>query len=682
MKKSILILSSLFLTISMQGQIIPQPKPGVAPSIKIGKPVTFELKNGLKVMVVENHKLPRVSFSLTLDNDPYAEGDKKGVADMTSTLIGSGTTKISKTAFNEEVDFLGATINFSSNGASASALSKYSGRVLELLADGALNPNFTQEEFDKEKTKLIEGLKANEKSVSAVAARVVDVLTFGKNHPSGEYLSEATLKNVTLADVKSNYNTYFVPSNAYLIIVGDVKFNETKKMVEKFFGSWKKATAPSISYNDPKDVSASQINFIDMPNAVQSEVAAVNLVNLKMTDPDYFAVLIANQILGGDFNSYINMNLREAHGWTYGARTSIYGDKRISTFNASTQVRNAVTDSTVVEILKEFKKIRTEKVTDEMLASVKAGYIGRFVMQIEKPQTVAGYALRIQTQSLPSDFYENYIKNISAVTAEDVLRVSNKYFLADNSRIVIVGKAADVAPSLEKLKLPVLYFDKYGNPTAKPELKKSVPAGVTAKSVIDNYLKAIGGEKAALGVKTIVMNGTTTIPQAPSPLNFTSKIDAKGKLMVELAMGTMSLMKQVVNEKEAYVMQQGQRQNIEGTMLTDMKASATTFEELSLSKKQGLTLETIESVNGKDAYVVKNGKTTLYYDVTSGLKLAESKVVEQGGKSITQTINYGDYKEVKGVKVPFNIIQNVGFELDIKMSDVKINEGVTDADFQ
>lgn len=681
MKKSILILSSLFLTVIMQGQIIPQPKPGVAPTIKIGKPITFELKNGLKVMVVENHKLPRVSFSLTLDNDPYAEGDKKGVADMTSTLIGSGTTKISKTAFNEEVDFLGANINFSTNGASASALSKYSGRVLELMADGALNPNFTQEEFDKEKTKLIEGLKANEKSVSAVAARVINVLTYGKNHPAGEYVSEATLKNVTLADVKANYNTYFVPSNAYLIIVGDVKFKETKKMVEKFFGSWKKEAAPSISYSDPKDVSASQINFIDMPNAVQSEVAVLNISKLKMTDPDYFAVLIANQILGGDFNSYINMNLREAHGWTYGARTSIYGDKRVSTFNASTQVRNAVTDSTVVEIFKEFKKIRTEKVTDEMLASVKAGYIGRFVMQIEKPQTVAGYALRIQTQSLPADFYENYIKNISAVTADDILRVANKYFLADNSRVVIVGKAADVAPSLEKLKFPVSYFDKYGNPTAKPEFKKSVPAGVTAKSVIDNYIKAIGGEKAASDVKTIAMTGTTTIPQAPSPLNFTSKIDAKGKLMVELAMGTMSIMKQVVNEKGAYVMQQGQRQNIEGTMLTNMKAAATPFEELSLSKKQGLTLETIDSINGKDAYAVKNGKTTLYYDVTSGLKLAESKVVEQGGQSITQTRNYGDYREVKGVKIPFNIIQNVGFELDIKMSDVKINEGVSDADF-
>ena len=682
MKKSILILSSLFLTIIMQGQIIPQPKPGVAPTVKIGKPLTFELKNGLKVMVVENHKLPRVSFSLTLDNDPYTQGDKKGVAEMTSTLLGSGTSKISKTAFNEEVDFLGASIRFGSNGASASTLSKYSGRVLELMADGALNPNFTQAEFDKEKTKLIEGLKANEKSVSAVAKRVVDVLTYGKNHPSGEYLSEATLKNVTLEDVKSNYNTYFVPSNAYLIIVGDVKFKETKKMVEKFFGSWKKVAAPSVTFNDPKDVAQTQINFIDMPNAVQSEIAVVNISNLKMTDPDYFAVLIANQILGGDFNSYINMNLREVHAWTYGAGTSISGDKRVSTFSAATQVRNAVTDSAVVEIMKEYKKIRTEKVAEDMLASVKAGYIGRFVMQIEKPQTVAGYALRIQSQGLPADFYENYIKNISAVTADDVLRVANKYFLMDNSRIVVVGKASDVAPGLEKLKMPVYYFDKYGNPIAKPEFKKPVPAGVTAKSVIDNYIKAIGGEKAASAVKTIVMNGTTTIPQAPSPLSFTSKIDAKGKLMVELAMGTMSLMKQVLNDKGGYVMQQGQRQNIEGATLAEMKAAAVPFEELSLAKKPGLTVESIESINGKDAYAIKNGKTTLFYDITSGLKLAESKVMEQGGKSVTQTTNYGDYKEVKGVKVPFNIIQNVGFELDIKMSNVKINEGVTDADFQ
>lgn len=682
MKKSIIILSSLFISAIMQGQIIPQPKSGATPTIKIGKPESFQLKNGLKVMVVENHKLPRVSFTLTLDNAPYAEGAKKGVSDLTSSLIGNGTKKISKTAFNEEIDFMGANINFSSNGASGSALSKYSGRVLELLADGALNPNFTQVEFDKEKAKIIEGLKASEKSVPDVAGRVNDLLTFGKEHPNGEYVSEATIKNVTLADVQANYNSYFVPENAYLIIVGDVKFAETKKAVEKLFGSWKKASAPVQTYPEPKDVAFSQINFVDMPNAVQSEVAVVNLVNLKMTDPDYFPALVANQILGGDFNSYLNMNLREAHGWTYGARSSIRGEKRITKFEASTQVRNAVTDSTVVEIFKEYKKIRTEKVTDEMLASVKAGYIGRFVMQIEKPQTIAGYALRIQTQNLPTDFYENYIKNINAVTADDVLRVANKYFMADNSRILIVGKGADVVPALEKLKIPILFFDKYGNAVDKPVFKKEVPKGMTAKTVLDNYIKAIGGEKAALAVKTIAMTGSTTIPQAPAPLSFNSKIDVKGKLVVELAMGGMSLMKQVVNEKGGFVIQQGQKVELTGKDLEDMKAAATPIEELNLLKKPEVSLTGIETINGTEAYALKNGKTTLYYDVKSGLKIADVITIEQGGKTMNKTNSYLDYREVKGVKVPFNMIQNVGFELNIKMTDVIINEGVADADFQ
>ena len=682
MKKSIIILSSLFISAIMQGQIIPQPKSGPAPTIKIGKPESFQLKNGLKVMVVENHKLPRVSFTLTLDNAPYAEGAKKGVSDLTSSLIGNGTKKISKTAFNEEIDFMGASVNFSSNGASANALSKYAARVLELMADGALNPNFTQEEFDKEKAKIIEGLKASEKSVPDVAGRVNDLLTFGKEHPNGEYVSEATIKNVTLADVQANYNSYFVPENAYLIIVGDVKFAETKKAVEKLFGSWKKASAPVQTYPEPKDVAFSQINFVDMPNAVQSEVAVVNLVNLKMTDPDYFPALVANQILGGDFNSYLNMNLREAHGWTYGARSSIRGEKRITKFEASTQVRNAVTDRTVVEIFKEYKKIRTEKVTDEMLASVKAGYIGRFVMQIEKPQTIAGYALRIQTQNLPADFYENYIKNINAVTADDVMRVANKYFMADNSRILIVGKGADVVPALEKLKIPILFFDKYGNPVEKPVFKKEVPKGMTAKTVLDNYIKAIGGEKAALAVKTIAMTGSTSIPQAPAPLSFNSKIDVKGKLVVELAMGGMSIMKQVVNEKGGFVIQQGQRMDLTGKDLEEMKAAATPIEELNLLKKPEVTLTGIEMVNGTEVYALKNGNTTLYYDVNSGLKIGDLITMEQGGQTMNKTNSYLDYREVKGVKVPFNLVQNVGFELNIKMTDVKINEGVSDADFK
>ncbi len=679
MKKTVFLLSSLFLTIIMQAQIIPQPKPGPAPTIKIGKPETFELKNGLKVMIVENHKLPRVSFSLTLDNAPYAEGDKKGVADMTSALMGSGTTKISKDAFNEEVDFLGANINLYSGGGFASSLSKYAPRVLELMADGALNPNFTQEEFDKQKEKIIEGLKSDEKSVPAVAQRVNGVLTFGKNHPNGEYLSEATLNNVTLADVRTNYNTYFVPGNAYLVIVGDVKFKETKKMVEKLFGNWKKATAPAISYSDPKDVQYSQINFVDMPNAVQSEVNVVNITNLKMTDPDYFAAIVANQIFGGDFNSYINMNLREAHGWTYGARSSITGDKYVSSFEAGTQVRNAVTDSTVVEIFKEYDKIRKEKVTEEMLNNVKAGYIGRFVMQIEKPQTIASYALRTQTQGLPADFYENYIKNISAVTADDVQRVANKYFLADKARIIIVGKGSDVLPSLEKLNIPIFYFDKYGNPTEKPIAKKEVPAGVTAKTVFASYITAIGGEKVANSVKTIAFTGTGTAQGMT--LGYEKKASSANKIAEGLSVMGQS-MKKVFDGKTGYQSQGPQKMPLEADELASMKYYANPFPELSLSKKEGLTVSGIENINGSDSYVIKDGDTTLYYDVKTGLKTAISEEVEMApGQKMTMVTPFSDYRDVKGVKVPFKTALNIGIEIEINMSAVKINEGVTDADF-
>ena len=680
MKKSIYILSSLFLTIIMQAQDRSQPKPGPAPSINIGKPQTFELTNGLKVMVVENHKLPRVSYNLTIDNAPYSQGNKKGVAELTSSLIGSGTSKMTKDNFNEEVDFLGADINFTSSSAYASGLSKYSKRILELMADGALNSVFTQEEFDKEKTKLIEGLKSDEKSVPAVARRVENVFSYGKNHPFGEFLNESTINNVTLEDIKTNYNTYFVPQNAYLIIIGDVKFADVRTQVENLFSSWASASAPLLTYNEPKDAQYSQINFVDMPNAVQSEVSVTNITNLKMTDPDYFATIVANQVLGGDFDGYLNSNLREKHGWTYGAGSNVNGTKYVSRFIAFTQVRNAVTDSAVTEMLNEIKRIRTEKISDEVLSRVKAGYVGKFVMQIEKPQTIASYALRMKTQSLPDDFYQNYIKSINAVSADDVMRVANKYLLEDKFKIIVVGKGSEVIPGLEKLNIPIFYFDKFGNPTEKIVAKKEIPAGVTAKSVIDNYIKVIGGEKALKSIKSIYTLSSGTIQG--TPLELTSKTTSTNKQLREMKAMGMSMMKQVVNEKGAYVVQQGQRKELSGEELADMKAGANPFDELSLSNKAGITLEGIENTNGSDAYVIKDGKTTFYYDIQTGLKLAETKTMEMGGQQISQTTSFGDYKEVKGIKIPYKTTINIGMEIELTTTDVKFNEGVSDLDFQ
>lgn len=682
MKKIATIVLGLFLTFSVQAQVDrSQPKPGPAPKINIGKPQTFQLPNGLTVMVVENHKLPRVTASLTIDNAPYAEGSLAGLSQITGSLMGNGTSKISKDAYNEEIDFYGASLSLYASGGYASSLTKYFPRVLELMALGATDPLFTQEEFDKEIAKAIEGLKADEKSVPSTAARVSNILAYGKTHPYGEYVTEETLKNITLADVKQHYTNFFSPNNAYLIITGDIKFNDAKKLVEKHFGKWKKGNSPRIDYPDPKDVQYTQINFVDMPNAVQSEISLININKLRMTDKDYFAVILANQILGGDFNSYLNMNLREAHGWTYGARSNIGPTRYVSTFRASSSVRNAVTDSAVVEFLKEIKRIREEKVDEETLANVKAGYIGNFVMQIEKPQTIARYALNTKLYNLPDNFYENFIANINAVTADDILRVANKYFSYDNSRIVVVGKGSEVIAPLEKLGIPMFFFDKYGNPTEKPQAKEVDPS-ITPKVVLDKFFTAIGGADAVKNVKTISMKGSANVPGAPAPVTIVMK-KAEGKFFQEISIeGMGTLNKQVINGNKGYVSGQGGKQDFTAEELEESKGEAIPFTETYLATVSGLVVEAIEPVDGNDAYVLKHGKNKYYYDVATGLKVAESQEQEQMGQKFTTMTYYKDYRDVKGVKIPFNIVQNVGFELDVKFTDIKVNEGVTDADFK
>ena len=465
------ILAFLFVTVSLTAQIdrSQQPKPGPAPKISLEKPTEYELKNGLKILIVENHKLPRVSYNLTIDRDPIIEGDKAGVTSLLGSMLGNGTTNISKDDFNEEVDFLGARLSFGFSGGFASSLTKYSDRILQLLADAAMNPLLTEEEFGKEKDKLLEGLKSEAKSVDAVAGRVGRALSYGAEHPYGEFVTEETVNGVSFDDVQSYYKKFFGPNDAYLVVIGDVNTKEVYKRIKKYFGKWKKTA--EINSNVPEanaNVDALEINFIDMPNAVQSNISITSNVKLKMSDPDYHAVLIANKIFGGGFNSYLNMNLREANGWTYGARSSVGTDKYISRFSAGAAVRNAVTDSAMVETIKEIKRFQSEPVEASALANAKAKYVGDFVLALERPSTIAQYAISTKINELPEDFYATYLEKINAVSIEDVQRVANKYFTADNARFIIVGKGSEVVANLEKLNIPINYFDKYANPVDKP----------------------------------------------------------------------------------------------------------------------------------------------------------------------------------------------------------------------
>jgi zinc protease len=664
------------------------PAPGPAPEINLEDPQRFELKNGLTVLVVENHKLPRASIQLTLDNPPILEGEKAGVASLTGALLGKGSKNIAKDDFNEEIDFLGASINFGPQSAFARSLSKYFPRILELLADAAIHPNFTQEEFDKEKDKLITGLKTQEKDVAAIAERVQRVLAYGKDHPFGEYTSEETVNNVQLSDVQAYYSNYFVPANAYLIVIGDVTFDQVKELVETHFTPWTKATPPSFSFTDPKDAQYTQINFVDMPNAVQSEIAVQNLVDLQMKDADYLPALMANQILGGGGEGRLFLNLREDKGYTYGSYSGIgnykYGPSR---FRATASVRNMVTDSSVVELLREVDRMVNEPVSQKELDNTKAKYAGRFVMALEQPQTLAGYALNIETEGLPKDFYKTYLERLEKITVADVQNAAKKYFSPENARIVVAGKGSEILENLEQVtfkgkKIPIKYVDKTGAPSQKPDYNMAMEEGVSATSVLEKYLEAVGGRDKLEGVASYALTANAEMQGIALQLEL-KKTDSD-QFMQNINMMGNSVSKQVLDGDKGYMVMQGQRRDMAAEEIEKLKEESAPFPELNYLKAGNIRLEGTEMVGDKKAYKLQitKGKTA-YYDRATGLKLQEVNVAEMQGQQMTQSTLYDDYREVSGILFPFQLTQSMGPQnIEFIVTEIKVNEGVDPADFE
>jgi|TARA_B110000967_G_scaffold87214_1_gene89796 zinc protease len=691
MKNKIILLISIFLLsfgVNAQLDRSIMPKGGPTPKISLKTPKEFKLKNGIKVLVVEDHKLPRVSYSVRIDNGPILEGDKAGVLSIISAMLGNGTTTISKDEFNEEIDFLGANVNIGFGGSFASSLTKHSDRILELMSDGIINPLLTEEEFNKQKEQLIEGLKSDEKSLDAISARVGNALSYGKNHVYGEFITEKSLEEVNFSDVLEFQKKYTNPNNAYIVVIGDVDYKEVKKSIIEKFSSWKKAK--NIEYLTPEftsNVELSQFNFIDLPTATQSSISITNNVDLKMNDEDYFAALITNNILGGGGEGYLFKNLREDKAYTYGAYSSLgsnrYGVER---FKAGAKVRNIVTDSAVTEIVNEIVRIRTELVDAQLLKNAKAKYVGNFIMRLERPQTVANYALNIKLNNLPEDFYETYLEKINAVTQDDVKRVANRFFDIGRSRIIIVGKGSDVVANLEKVGFPINYFDKYANPVAKPVFNKAIPKGLTALDVMSNYIKSIGGKEKISAINSLVTKASVTIPGAPFAPEAISKKMMPNKTSFEMKanMGgqTISLMKRNFSGEKGYMEQQGQKIMMSEKELEEAKNVQGIFEELYFTEDQ-LELVSINSIDGEDVYkvkVTKNDKVSYrLYNVETGYLISLEE--EDENKNISST-KYGDYKNVNSIMVPYFMQVNAGGqELEFNFTEVLINVSLKDSDF-
>ena len=688
--KKLVIISVIAISNSLTAQVDRSimPESGPAPEISFGQPKTFSLDNGLTVMVVENNKLPRASAQLSFDNPLIYEGEIAGVSGVLGEMLGNGTSSIPKDKFINEVDYLGASLSVSGSGAFASSLSRYFDRILELMAGAILEPLLTQEEFDRQRDLIKENLKAADKDVATAANRVQSLLTYGSEHPSGEYVSQESLDRIALQDTKDFFNNYAKPNNAYLVIIGDVDYEKIKSKVTGLFNNWESGSVSSSDFPAPSNPDKTEIIFVDMPSSTQSVVSVMNTIDFSKKESDYFAALVANRILGGGGAGRLFNNLREDKGWTYGSYSGIaesYKTKGIVI--AQAQVRNDVTDSSAVELLKELNIMKSDFVTDQELLSAKAKYTGTFVLSLESPSTIATFARNIKTQDLPEDYYNTFLANIEKVTKEDVKQAAQKYFMTNNTRVFVTGKGSEILKGLENIQyngenLAVRYFDKFGNETERPDY--SVDETLTAGSIIDNYIDAIGGLDKLNSVTSIEETYVADVMGNPFEL-YSLKSNKNQSLTTINVMGQSQ--KIVVNQSSGFMEVMGQKMEITGAELEEAISGTALFTETNLDYS---TIELVgkTEVDDEAAYEIKvSDSKSLFYSIETGLKLKEVTTQEVEGNSMITENFYNNYEEVEGILFPMSInlvtpSMPIPGGLFLNATSIMLNVETSDSDFE
>ena len=694
MKKIILSILSVTLVISASAQKLDRsirPKPGPAPEIKLGKTESFTLANGMKVFVVENHKLPVFSASIQLDIKPVLEGEMSGMSTIFSSMLESGTKNRSKEQLNKDIDNIGARVNASSEGIFGSGLKKHQTKILELMADITMNADFKQDELEKTKTRTLSELESGEDEPDQMLENVSAVMNFGTKHPYGEVPNKESVKKVDLTSIQKYYSTYFRPNVAYMAIVGDVTMAEVKPLIEKYFGKWEQANVPEAVYFMPNSPAATRVAFVPKEGAVQSVINVTYPIYLRPGNEDVIKARVANAILGSGSDGRLFLNLREKHGWTYGSYSSINQDYIAGHFTAYAKARNAVSDSSVTEILAEMNRMRNEPVSKEDLQNHINNMTGAFAIGLESPQTIAQYAINIERYKMPKTYYQDYLKNLAAVTIADVQEMAKKYIKPDNANIVVVGSKDDVAKKLARFAADgnVSYYDAYGK-----EIKQStssIPAGMTADIVMKNYINAIGGEKAIRSIKSIktVMTGSLQ----GQTITITEAKQDPGKMSQSFKVGAMVMQKVVLTGNKGYQETQGQREDLKGDDLKEQQQDADIYADLT-PEKYGIkrTIKSMDNINDKDVYVIEavdaGGKKTLeYYNVADGFLVRQISTMESPKGAVSLTSEFSDYKEIpasNGYKIPYTVKVPLGpgFSITAKVETAVVNKDVDEWDFK
>lgn len=459
--KTLILTLSLALSISGFAQSTDSPKVpklGPPPALKLPPIHHFSLSNGLKVSVMEKHEVPLVQMELIVRsgsiNDPPG---MSGVASMTAAMLEEGAGTRNSLELSDAIDFLGADISaFASQHTSGvvmhTPLSKLDS-ALTLFADVALRPTFPPEELERNRKERLTTLMQWHDEARAIASVIYSRTLFGTSHPYGipSMGNEKSLRAMTVDDLRKFHREAFQPNNGFIVVSGDISADNVKSRLEQLFGSWKTGSVTPVSLPTAEQVSKRRVIIVDKPGAPQSEIR-IGRIGVQRLTEDFFRIVVMNTILGGSFTSRLNHNLREVHGYTYGASSGFDFRPTPGPFTAAAAVQTNVTDKALSEFMKELTGI-LQPVSDDELSRAKNYLALRYPENFQTVSQLAGQLSDLQVYGLPDDFFNSYIQKILGVTKEDVRTVAKRYLDPEKVDIIIVGDRKVIEPGIAALNL-------------------------------------------------------------------------------------------------------------------------------------------------------------------------------------------------------------------------------------
>jgi predicted Zn-dependent peptidase len=665
-----------------------QPKAGTAPTINIKDSEVFTTENGITVVLSENHKLPKVSINLVMGSDPRLEGNKAGLSDLAGQLIMSGTSNKSKDELDAEIDYIGASINASSESIFLSCLTKHLPKAMNFYTDIIFNANFPESEFTRVKKQNESNLLSAKSSPDQIADNVERRVNFMK-HPYGEIMTEASLAAITRDDVLAYYKNMFTPEGSYLVIVGDINKAEATKLVNTYFANWKGTKSYKAELGQGTFSQGNRVIFVKKPGAVQSTITITFPMKIKSGDADQIPLTVMNNIFGGGgFGTRLMQNLREDKAYTYGCYSSLNITDNGSWFSASGNFRNDVSDSAITQLLFELDRITNGYVTEDELNLTKSSMAGGFARSLESPSTIARFALNIIQNKLDKDYYQTYLKRLAAVDKEAILTMAQKYFTAKNCNIVVVGNEEII----EKLKVfdtdgKIEFLDAFAQEIV--DIKK---ADISKEQLIERYILAVTeatsmkeAKKKISKVKSMQQEMELKSAMFPGALKMTNSFASPNKEGMKMEMQGMVLQREYFDGAKggSSNMQTG-KSELSADEIAAKAKSVGLFPELNYAEN-GMTFEIkgIENISGSDCYILTTNDGLVdrieYYDVKSMYKIKSIAVME-GEETST---SYGDFKNVDGFIFPHssNLLVS-GMSLSGTVTNLELNGKVDKTTFE